>query len=63
MPSAIKSFMFLETVNKNKPGKLHFKVIENTCHFLTNPNNAFWGKINQHTIKINKTGQGNSFYE
>jgi hypothetical protein len=32
-----KSFMFLETVNKKTPDKLCFKVIENTCHFLTDP--------------------------
>jgi hypothetical protein len=26
----LKNVMVLETVNKNKPGKLRFKVIENT---------------------------------
>jgi hypothetical protein len=36
----LTSFMFSETVNKNKPGKLCFKVIENT--FLTNPNLLYY---------------------
>jgi hypothetical protein len=30
--------MFLESVNKNKPGKLCFKVIQKIWCFLTNPN-------------------------
>ena len=33
----IKSLMFLESVNKNKPGNLCFKEIQKTWGFLTNP--------------------------
>jgi hypothetical protein len=34
----LKSVMFLETVNKNTPGELCFKVIENIWFFLPNAN-------------------------
>jgi hypothetical protein len=32
-----KTFMFLETVNKNKQGNLSFKEIENTCRYFYEP--------------------------
>ena len=61
----LKSFMFLETVNKNKPGKLRFKVIENTLVFLTNPNNlhtcilALWNRmIRTGSTRADGVGEG-----
>jgi hypothetical protein len=37
MPSAIKKCYVFGHSEQNKPGKLRFKVSENTCRFLTNP--------------------------
>ena len=49
---AIKSFMFLESVNKNKPGNLCFKEIQKTWCFLTNPTDLMLPLFN-HIIENN----------
>ena len=50
--------MFLETVNKNTPGKLRFKVIENSCPFLTNPKvKCTWVKFSEVGSHLELFGQ------